>query len=366
MFFWLALAFSLSLLGVGLLRRVLHAMALLDHPGQRRLHQVPVARGGGLAMVIAAMAAMLTASTLFYGNDLLVLNAGLFLAAGVGWWDDRSSLGIAPRLIVHALAGLTVIAFMLHIGLVSADSFLADGWLLPLVVIATVASINLHNFIDGANGMLSLQTLFVLAALWVMAGGNDPALCLAILCSAGAVLGFVPWNFPRARVFMGDVGSAGLGYLLAALTLGAWAGGSISLIEALLLHSLVLIDGLCTLGFRAASGRRWWRAHREHLYQWLVRTGRSHARVVLLVQMWNLLVVLPLMVWIGMRSAAQVELVPFDTGLDDPWAAGALILCFASGITIWCVTKRRLLRAHRAKCRDETIRRVGIAATEPR
>lgn len=360
MAFWFVLAFLLSLLGVGLLRRVLLRMAMLDHPGQRRLHQVPVARGGGLAMVIAAMVPMLGASASMQRTDLLWLNGGLLLAAGIGWWDDRRSLAIAPRLFVHALAGLSVCVSMWHIGLVSAETFLSVRWLLPVVVLGVLASINLHNFIDGANGMLGLQSLFVLALLFVLTWGGDPALTLAILCSAGAVLGFLPWNFPQARVFMGDVGSAALGYLLASLTLWAWAGGAITLIEALLLHSLVLIDGFCTLGFRIVSGRRWWRAHREHFYQWLVRTGRSHAQVALLVQMWNLLVVAPLIVWIGLRSRAPVELAPFATGLDDPWAAGALILVFATGITIWRVGKRRLLRAHRAKCRDETINHAGI------
>jgi UDP-N-acetylmuramyl pentapeptide phosphotransferase/UDP-N-acetylglucosamine-1-phosphate transferase len=360
MLFWFVLAFSLSLLGVGLLRRILLHLAMVDHPGQRRLHQIPVARGGGLAMIVAAMAAMLIASGVNGRDDLLLFNAGLLLAAGVGWWDDRRSLGIAPRLLVHVLAGLCLCAAFWQIGMMPAGVFLASWWLPAVLVVGVVASINLHNFIDGANGMLSLQTLFVLALLFVLTSGKDPALTLALLCSAGAVLGFLPWNFPQARVFMGDVGSAGLGYLLAGLTCWSWAGGAITLVEALLLHSLVLIDSLCTLGFRFASGRRWWRAHREHLYQWLVRTGRSHAQVVVRVQLWNLLLITPLITWIARRSTAGVELVPFATGLEDPWAACVLVLVFATGITIWWVGKRRLLRAHRAKCRNETIQNAGI------
>jgi UDP-N-acetylmuramyl pentapeptide phosphotransferase/UDP-N-acetylglucosamine-1-phosphate transferase len=357
MLFWLFLSFSLSILLVGVLRRFLISRQIVDLPGQRRLHSVPVARGGGLAMVAAAMLTMLFVSLAAENTKLVLFNGGLLLVAIIGWQDDRRGLGIALRLLVHMLAGIAVWALLLQLG------FLDD---LPLglrmasafpIAISVLASINLHNFIDGAHGMLSLQSLFVLivlTVLTVLSLDADPALTAAMLCCLGSVFGFLPWNFPNARVFMGDAGSGALGYMLAAFTFWMWAAGTITLVEALLLHSLVLIDGLCTLGFRMGSGRRWWRGHREHLYQWLVRTGRTHTQVVVRVQLWNLLVVVPLVAWLGMRSAAGSELVRFDTGLDDPWAAGALILVFAIGITIWWITKRRLLRAHRAKCRDET------------
>ncbi len=358
MLFWFVLSFALSLLLVGLLRRRLLAMHMLDHPGQRRLHSAPVARGGGLAIVAAAMAVMLIAARATEDFDLLPLNGGLLIVAGVGWWDDRGGIGIAPRLLVHLLAAASVCAVLWQLGFISSADLATAWWLIPMILIGVVASINLHNFIDGANGMLGLQSLFVLAMLFVFSRGAEPALTVAVLCCAGAVLGFLPWNFPTARVFMGDVGSGALGYLLAALSVVAWAVGIISLVDALLLHSLVLIDGLCTIGLRMYSARRWWRAHREHFYQWLVRTGRSHARVVTVLQAWNLLLILPLVLWLRMRRVANGELVAFNTGLQDPLALWLLIGVFSGGVSIWWFGKRRLLGAYRAKYRHDK-QRIG-------
>lgn len=357
MLFAFVLTFLLSFAGVGLLRRVLLAIEMFDHPGQRRLHFAPVPRGGGLAMVFAAVLSMLIASIHAGRPDLVPLNAGLILVAAIGWWDDRRGLGIAPRLCVHALSGLAVCWLLQALELLQVDG--PALWALSiLIVLSVVASINLHNFIDGANGMLGVQSFFVLAMLIALTYQADPALTLALLCGAGAVLGFLPWNFPKARIFMGDVGSGALGYLLAAVTLCAWAGGAISLPEAVLLNSVVLIDGLSTLLFRMASGRRWWQAHREHLYQWLVRTGRSHARVVLTIQSWNLLVVLPVVLWLHGRPSPGSELVATAFGLQDARAVGVAIALCAFGVAIRGVAKRRLLRAHRAKCRHERQNRM--------
>ena len=349
MMFWLVLAFAFSLLSVGVLRRVLLSMQMLDLPGQRRLHQQPIPRGGGLAMGGVAFVLMLIASQLARSQDLIWLLAGFLVVAVIGWWDDRRGLGIAIRLLAHAAAGVMVWMLLRSLGMVI--DLPIDVWLaVPLLVLTVVASINLHNFIDGANGMLAVQSALVLAVLvWVNADA-DPALTTAALIALGSVLGFLPWNFPQARIFMGDIGSGVLGYLLAALTLWAMAGGSLSLPEALVLHSLVLIDGLCTLLFRMQAGRRWWRGHREHLYQWLVRSGRSHAQMVRLIQLWNLLLVLPCLWW--MRSWRLASNEPSATSMGQssslmPW--WIVLAIFTVGVVVWWQAKRGLLRAHRAK-----------------
>jgi len=357
--FAFALAFVASIVSVGALRRLLLAMEMVDHPGQRRLHHAPIPRGGGLGIVGAAMSVMLLASTNPVRSDLLSLNVGLLLVAGIGWWDDRRGLGIAPRLLVHALAGAAVWWWLAwHVPIMTPAASLWGGLSLIAVTTGVVVSINLHNFIDGANGLLGIQALFVLAMLSVLALNLDPGLSFSMACSAGAIAGFLPWNFPKARIFLGDVGSGAIGFLLAVFTLWALMTGSISLLEAALVHSLVLIDGLCTLAFRMYSGRRWWRAHREHLYQWLVRSGHSHARVVIVVQGWNLIMVLPLMLWLNGHPrnsgpSGGAELVAFDTGLEDPTDVVLVAAVFAVGVYTWWTTKRRLLRAHRAKWRYE-------------
>ncbi len=369
--FAFALAFVASIVLVGALRRLLLAMEMLDHPGQRRLHHAPIPRGGGLGIVGAATGVMLLASTHPARSDLLPLNVGLLLVAAIGWWDDRRGLGIAPRLLVHALAGATLWWWLLwHVPNIMPAASLWGGLCLFAVIAGVVVSINLHNFIDGANGLLGIQALFVLALLSVLAPNLDPSLSFSIACSAGAIAGFLPWNFPKARIFLGDVGSGAIGFLLAVFTFWALMTGAISLLEAALLHSLVLIDGLCTLVFRMYSGRRWWRAHREHLYQWLVRSGHSHARVVIVVQGWNLTVVLPLLLWLNAHPInsgplSGAELVAFDMGLEDPIAVALVAAVFAVGVCTWVSTKRRLLRAHRAKWRYEKECSAGISENGP-
>lgn len=364
MLFWFALAFVTSIVSVGVLRRLLLTMEMIDHPGRRRLHQAPIPRGGGLAMIAATMGVMLFASAYATRTNMLPLNVGLLLVASVGWCDDRRGLGITPRLLAHALAGATVWWLLWQVEVVESATSLAGVLCAVAVSMCVITSINLHNFIDGANGMLGVQSLFVLAMLILLTLHADPGLSMTMVCTAGAIAGFLPWNFPKARIFMGDVGSGALGYLLAAFTLWALAVGAISLIEALLLHSLVLIDGLCTLGFRMCSGRRWWRAHREHLYQWLVRSGHSHAKVVMMVQVWNLMVVLPLLLWLHApwrysEAHGDPELVTFDSGLQDPTTVVIVVAVFTTGAIAWWNTKRRLLAAHRAKWRHEKTYSVG-------
>jgi UDP-N-acetylmuramyl pentapeptide phosphotransferase/UDP-N-acetylglucosamine-1-phosphate transferase len=351
--FWLALTFLLSILIVGISRKFLIDMHMFDHPGKRRLHIVPIPRGGGLAIAVSVLISTGIVSVITRRSDLVCFLAGLILVAGIGWWDDRRSLGIAARLIVHAIAGIMVLLLLGQLGFIAPANVSVLLVLATAVMICVVASINLHNFIDGANGMLSAQSLFVFGTLAALVVGSDPLLGTVIFCCGGAVLGFLPWNFPQARIFMGDIGSGTLGYLLAAVTLWAWAIGAITLIQALLLHSLVLIDGLCTLSFRICSGRRWWQGHREHLYQWLVRSGRSHARVVMALQIWNLAAVLPLILWLHWRHQGAPELVGFNSGLHDPLAGVVLVAVFAGGVSLWWYGKSRLLGAYRAKYRHE-------------
>jgi UDP-N-acetylmuramyl pentapeptide phosphotransferase/UDP-N-acetylglucosamine-1-phosphate transferase len=348
MLIWLVASVAVSLAGTGLLIRVLRVIRMLDLPGQRRLHAEPVLRGGGLTILITVPSLVALGSGLADASMAMAL-AGLMIAGGIGWLDDRRSLGIGTRLLAHAAAGLAM-----WWGLTSLQPP-ADWPISPFalasaaLILSVIASINLHNFIDGANGMLAWQTVFVLLVLLATGSSADTELNWVTIICLGAVLGFLPWNFPRAKVFLGDVGSGALGYLLALLTWWAMLRGQLSLPEALVLHSLVLIDTLCTLFSRMAGGRRWWRAHREHLYQWLIRSGRSHARVVLALQLWNLLIVLPAMLLIRWLAPPLTEPVGPVDGLQRflPWliVAGVALL----GTSAWRWSKRGILRRHRAK-----------------
>lgn len=340
-----------SALLTGLLQYWLAHQQMLDRPGARRLHRLPTARGGGLAIVLV-VATYLSFRIVVDGSwrhDGL-LGGGLLAVAAVGWRDDQSSLGIWPRLLVHAIAGALIALLVLDLVQVGQPLRPALWLLLPLIAFSVVASINLHNFMDGANGMLATQSLFVFGMLlvWLKA---DSALALLALVSLAAVLGFLPFNFPRARVFLGDVGSGTLGYLIIALCWWALAGGQISVAEVLLLNSLFLIDAVGTLGLRMVRRKRWWRAHHEHLYQWLVRSGSSHLGVVVAYQLFNLLLILPIL-WALRQVDADVATADCMVGsirLGSPLAFVALASVLALGLGCWFWLKRVCLGRLRAQ-----------------
>jgi len=335
-----AMALLLSALSTWWLRGVLIGAGMLDWPGQRRLHTRPVARGGGLAIVLTVL--VMGTWPAVDSLPLAGLLAGLLPVAVAGWLDDRRGLGIGPRLLLHLLSAAVLVAALRAWGPDWPDTGWPTAGLVALLLLAVIAAINLHNFIDGANGMLCWQALFVLSVVAVLTPDEIGRLRPLALIVAAAVAGFLPFNFPRAKVFLGDVGSGALGYLVAALGLWAWLLGAFSLPQLLLLNALVLIDGLSTLAARVLAGKRWWRGHREHLYQWLVRSGRSHAQVSLGYLAVNLLLILPLLLTLRAR-------LPRPAALGDATEWAALAGLALAGVGAWVLAKRACLRRLRAQ-----------------
>lgn len=254
---------------------------LLDEPGKRRSHSAPTPRGGGIAPVVTLLVVIaalgLRGAMLPY--DALAVGIALFAVAAIGWVDDHRPLGPSIRLATHAALALFA-APMLLAGL--------PPWLWLLAAAALVVAINLCNFMDGINGMAGCQAALVSAFLGVMLRFVDPALATLAFGMALACLGFLPFNFPRARIFLGDVGSGALGLMVAVLGVLAFREGAAGLAALALLPSAFLIDGGLTLAARARAGKPLARAHREHLYQWLVRSGASHAAVTGIYAAWTL------------------------------------------------------------------------------
>lgn len=349
--------FALACVGVCLLSACLvwlsihyaHRLHLIDHPGQRRSHSEPTPRGGGIAIAAAAL--------LWGGGAAAAAGDGvgglpalaILLVAAIGWMDDHRDVRPVLRLAVQCVAAALLAAAMAPAAIaVGAASPFAAGWTVAAVLvfasIAVVWSINLHNFMDGINGLLAWQALFVfgvLGALLAHAGELDRARDLAIWIAA--IIGFLPFNFPRARIFMGDVGSGVLGLLVAMAVLWQMATPGIALTSGLVACSAFVTDATCTLLSRILRGRRWYSAHREHLYQWLVRCGYSHAQIVALYMGWNLVIALPVICWMNfMADAADIAL-------------GATVVVYAVATVVWWYGKRSCLRAI-------SVRRLHVAA----
>jgi len=258
---------------------------IFDVPGGRRLHTQTTLRGGGAAFVL------ISAFALAWAGNFAATLALLFLGV-VSFADDVRALSARLRLLVHVCAALLVMggwAWQSHT-LLSGDAVPAFivvlHWaFVALAAVALVASINVYNFMDGANGMLGLSTLLVLGGMALLA--DSPAITFWLLLCAAALAGFVPYNFPHARVFMGDVGSTALGLLVGVGMIQLWPATSFFL--ALMLPSAFITDATLTLLQRCLKTRRWYTAHRSHLYQWLIRMGHSHTRVSLFYAFWTLL-----------------------------------------------------------------------------
>ncbi len=309
------LAFVLSYLLGFAARAVLARYGVVDLPNQRSSHDTPVMRGGGAAVLVAAaIAAALSTPPQSAPGFYWVALAGLVLAV-VSFLDDLRSLPQVIRLGVQAGAAIIALAALglagaarLHPLFAAILGIAGSFWI--------VGYTNAFNFMDGVNGMAGMQAVVTgvgTALVAVAAGGSrdHPAVVLATVI-AGAGAGFLPHNFPRARMFLGDVGSAPLGFLLSVLAfwlardLGWYLLGAFGL-----LHANFVLDTAITLVRRIMKGERLLESHRDHFYQLLVRAGKSHRFVTAwegALQVVVLLVVLASvrMGWAGRAAAVGI------------------------------------------------------------
>jgi UDP-N-acetylmuramyl pentapeptide phosphotransferase/UDP-N-acetylglucosamine-1-phosphate transferase len=203
---------------------------------------------------------------------------GIGIAALAGLLDDFGRIGTLGKLLLQIAAAACI-----------AIPWLQIAWPAILIgagaALAVLVLINFWNFMDGANGIAASQA--VLVALTLAMATHQPAtrlLALALMASSAA---FLPFNLPRARLFMGDVGSHVIGACLAVLILWGLRDGDLGLFQAFILISAFTMDAGLTLARRIIRGRRFWRAHREHLYQMAIRKGFSHSQVCLAYAAWT-------------------------------------------------------------------------------
>lgn len=237
----------------------------LDYPNDRSLHSRPMPRVGGVGIVAGILAAAVLLGQVYLAGLVLSL-------AVVSWIDDRGHVPIPIRLGVQFLAAIAWIA---------ADA--PEGW--PLAAIAVLALVwmtNLYNFMDGADGLAGGMALIGFAtygaAAWL--AGNI-GLALMSFSVASAAGGFLYFNFPPARIFMGDVGSVPLGFLAGALGLLGWQQQVWTLFFPILVFLPFIADATVTLMRRLCCRQKFWQAHHDHFYQRLIRLGWGHRRLAL-------------------------------------------------------------------------------------
>lgn len=275
---WLVVCFLAALAGTWLSRAYAIDRKLLDQPGERRSHDVATPRGGGVAIAIVLLFASFWLALRFPTQSpmLAAFTTGLAMVAAIGWLDDHRPLLPWWRLGVHALASAL---FAIGTWLVTADLRLA-----VCAFVATVVLANVWNFMDGIDGLAATQAILVAATMaWLVAGAWS-WLALALLA---ATLGFLPFNFPRASIFLGDVGSGALGYATGGLLTAAIMADAASWPLLMLPLSAFMVDAGLTLLRRLLRGERWWTAHLQHAYQAWSRRLQRHIPVTLAFAAWT-------------------------------------------------------------------------------
>jgi Fuc2NAc and GlcNAc transferase len=270
MSFYFIPVFLMALLLTYGLRRYALRHNVLDIPNQRSSHTQPTPRGGGLAIVLAFTAASMV---LFWQQRLSDERFWVFsttlLVAAIGFWDDHAPLAARWRFLVHFLAAGLAMTGLHDFPMVTIDDYSFNlgyfGYAFGAVLLVWL--LNLFNFMDGTDGIAASEAVFVAAGLSVYLYYIDPTLALVAGCLAAASAGFLAWNWPPAKIFMGDVGSGFLGLAISLLIFMAAKQVFILLFVGLILFGVFVVDATYTLLYRMVTGQQWYAAHCTHAYQ---------------------------------------------------------------------------------------------------
>ena len=254
---------------IAILRHLPWVVGLADHPNERSLHAAPTPRIGGIGIA----AGVLPFALYYAGGPLALILACALALALVSLADDVRDVPAPLRLAAHGLAAA------------GAWVAIAPGadWIVAVLAVVAIAWVtNLYNFMDGADGLAGGMAAIGFAAYALAAShSGDTALAGACAAIASASVGFLAWNFPPARVFLGDAGSIPLGFLAAALGAYGAVRGNWSLAFPFMVFSPFIVDATVTLLRRLVRGEKVWLAHRAHYYQRLVLAGWSRRRLAI-------------------------------------------------------------------------------------
>ncbi len=326
-FFIFILSFALT----GIIRAYLLRKAILDIPNERSSHVTPTPRGGGIAIVLSfflGVGWLAWQELIPLGLTKALLGGGTLIAI-TGYWDDLYSLSASRRILLHFLAAFWALYCLGGFPILELGPWKVHlGWLgFGLAAIGMVWLTNLYNFMDGIDGLAGSEALFVslvgAVVLHVMGVTGMSLLCFFL---AAAVLGFLLWNWPPAKIFLGDVGSGLLGYVFATLAIASANQQHLPILFWLTLLAIFIFDTTFTLLRRMLRGERWYAAHCQHLYQRLTQQGASHAKVTLGIALVNMVILVPV-VYFMYHSPANLC-----------WLFLLLMMVF---FIVWCSVMRR-------------------------
>lgn len=342
LYVWLLIAgtsFMAGLFGTGCLLQYARARYLYDIPGHRSSHDRPVPRGGGLAIAITILTAILilTLSGHVSSQIFIALFVAAILVTIIGWLDDHKQLPVSLRAGSYLLAAIWFVVWLgipseIDVGVLriwvgtrealEASVLAVPGWLVILLVILGITWFtNLYNFMDGTDGLAGLQAVLASIAgttlFWLQGAEGLAMLCLVV---SAVSAGFLFWNWSPARIFMGDSGSCLLGFTFAALALLGETNADLPMILWLILLAGFFWDASLTLLMRILKHEKWYSAHRSHAYQRLVQMGFSHGQLAWSFLALNIFVLWPLAWWGYTQSTSLPMAVIFSSlVVGVPW-----------------------------------------------
>lgn len=293
-------AFVATMILTGVIRQAALQRQIMDIPNSRSSHSVPTPRGGGLA-IVAVLLVMFVVMPMFYPD--LEFYAWLIVGACapvalIGLWDDFHHVAARWRLLIHFVSLSFAVIYLGKMPAISLFGYSYEpGFLVAAAaVLSMVWLLNLFNFMDGIDGIAAMEVITAGIAIallsWIVK--SDSLYWILPLVMAFSAAGFMIWNFPPAKIFMGDVGSGFIGALLGVLAISAsWVDQSL-LWAWIILLGVFVVDATVTLLRRLLRGDKVYQAHRSHAYQYASRLYGSHLPVTIAVGAINLLFLLPI------------------------------------------------------------------------
>lgn len=315
---------------------------ILDHPNHRSAHAVPTPTGGGISIVLIFMLGSLS---LWISDHLstqlfLAIGIGGILVAAVGWMDDKYDVPIVWRAILYLLAVAWAVYWVAGI---APTSGIYPMLTYSLIVLAVAWLVNLYNFMDGTDGLAAIETIYIalITAILLFLSGQTGLSALLLILSASCI-GFLIWNWPPARIFMGDTGSCLIGFVIGVSAYTSSSSDILPLSIWLILLSVFICDATLTLMKRILNREKWYMAHRSHAYQLIVHAGYTHKQLLIAVVVFNVLVLLPLAItvyyaplwqwwlasaaWIITGSAWVMIQLKYRQGMDKQHEKNAAIV----------------------------------------
>ena len=302
--FLLLLLFFAILMTYGLTKiALLYALkkGLIDSPGCRTSHQNDTPRGGGVSIVVTFL--LFVVAMIWWSSGKSINNIYVSIVVGgaivsvLGFWDDHRHIPAKWRFSVQLIAASVSLLLLSELPAISFFSMQISLFLLalPFYAMVLVWLLNLYNFMDGIDGIASVQAITVSAgaALILVLNGEHEIAYLLLFLSA-SVSGFLLWNWPPAKVFMGDACSGFLGFVLGLIAISTSLGAAINIWSWLILFAVFVVDATYTLIRRVLQGEKWYEAHRSHAYQILSRRYKSHKKITLGIIIINVVWLLPL------------------------------------------------------------------------